>query len=182
MQSEETENELILRETPGCLWIFGSFFAFFGGLFVYGVLSGLFASDWRDALMLAVFFALGALALAAGLWLVHDAPVTRIAIDRNAERVSITRYGLFGRRHSSHAFDEIEHFYLIEERDGEGAPVWSLGLAFATGEKLKISALASHDERFKRDFVFQTNEFMGKPLLSTQYIVELGGETDGEIS
>ena len=40
MQIEQTGNEFIVRETPGCLWIFGLFFAFVGGIFVYGSLGG----------------------------------------------------------------------------------------------------------------------------------------------
>ena len=41
MKIKQTENELIIQETPGCLWIFGLFFAFVGAIFVYGSFGGL---------------------------------------------------------------------------------------------------------------------------------------------
>jgi len=50
------------------------------------------------------------------------------------------------------------------------------------GERVKISSLPSHDERFIQNFVFQTNEFMHKQIASTEMILELEDEADVEIS
>jgi hypothetical protein len=182
MQTERTENVLIIRETPGCLWIFGLFFALVGGAFVYGALGGF--TDWgsQSLWMLALAFVMGSAGVAAGIWIIYGAPITRVVIDRIDNEVFITRYGLFGKRQTFYAFEEIEEFRLIEEKDSEGDPIWSLGMDLVDGETIKISSLPNHDERFISDFVFQTNEFTRKQIPPSEMILELEDEQDEEIS
>ncbi len=182
MQTEQTENELIIRETPGCLWIVGLFFALAGGTFVYGALGGF--SNWRDQSLwtLVVAFLMGSIAVAAGIWIIYGAPITKVIIDRVEDTVRMTRYGLFGKRESYYDFAEIERFYLVEEKDTEGDDIWFLGMELTDGETIKISSFASHDERFKSNFVFQTNEFTRKQIPSSQMILDSEDEDDAEIS
>jgi hypothetical protein len=185
MQINQTENELTLRETPGCLWIFGLFFAIVGGVFVYGALGGFVDSARHELWMLAAAFVMGSIGVGVGAWIIYRAPVTKIIINRIAGEVFLTRYGLFGRRQTFYHFDEIEQFSLIEDEDDEGNPIFSLGMNLINGDRIQISALPSHDERFKREFVFQTNEFMRKQIASTQMILELEDdprETPDQIS
>jgi len=182
MQLEQTENELIVRETPGCLWIFGLFFALVGGVFVYGALGGFTDYDKHAPWMLALAFVMGAIAVGVGIWIIYGAPITRIDINRVENTLLMTRYGLFGKRETFYDFDEIEQFYAIEELDDENNPVWSLGMRLSNEETVKISAHAVHDERFISNFVFQTNEFMRKQILPTEMILELTDETDEEMS
>ena len=178
MQSEQTENILIIRETPGCLWIFGLFFAAVGGAFVWGALGGFI--DWgsQSALVLALAFVVGAAGVAAGAWIIYGAPVTRVVIDRLEKDIFITRYGLFGRSETRYEFGEIEAFCLVEGTDDESDPIWFLGVNLESGETVKISSLPSHDRRFKENFVLQTNEFMRKQLASTEMIFDLEDESD----
>jgi len=177
MQIERTENELIIRETPGCLWIFGLFFAFVGGVFVYGALGGFVDFRRHELWMLALAFVMGAIGVCTGVWIISRAPITKVSINRIENELFITRYGLFGKRENFYEFDEIEQFCLIEEEDDESNPIWSLGMRLAGGETIKISSMPSHDERFKRNFVFQTNEFMHKQMPDTQTVFELEDET-----
>jgi hypothetical protein len=181
MQIEKTPNELVIRETPGCLWIFGLFFALVGGVFVYGALGG-FSDFGRQTLWtLAIAFVMGAIGVAVGVWIIYGAPITKVVIDRIDDTVVIKRFGLFGRRENQYAFEEVEQFRLIEEEDDEGSLIWSLGMELTNGETIKISSHPSHDERFKRDFVFQANEFMFKQLYPAHMILDETDETDDEI-
>jgi len=182
MKIKQTENELITQEMPGCLWIFGLFFAFVGSIFVYGSLGGFTNADevLRYAIYLA--FLMGAIGVACGVWVISRAPVSKIVVNRINETVVYTKYGLSGKTESRFRFDEIKQFCLVEEKDSEGDTIWSLGLELANRETIKISSLESHDERFKRNFVFQTNEFVRKQMLSSQIIFELEDESVEEIS
>ncbi len=182
MQTEQTQNELIIRETPGCLWIFGLFFAFVGGVFVYGALGGFSNWDRHSVWTLLITFVMGSFAVAAGVWIIYGAPITRVVINRVENTLLMTRYGLFGKRETFYDFEEIEHFCLIEEQDDESNPIWSLGMRLADDELIKISSSPSHDERFKQNFVFQINEFTCKQLPSTQMILESEDEDDAEMS
>jgi len=182
MHIEQTENELIIKDTPGCLWIFGLFFAFVGAIFVYGSLGGLTDYDKQAVWMPALAFFMGSSAIATGVWIISRAPITKIVVNRINETIVYTKYGLSGKQQSRFRFDEIRQFCLIEEQDDESNPIWSLGMELANKEIIKISALESHDEGFKRNFVFQTNEFMRKQIPSSQMILESEDETDTEIS
>ena len=176
MQTEQTQNELIISETPGCIWIVGLFFALIGGILVYGALGGFTDYDRHPAWTLALTFLMGSMAVGTGIWIIYGAPITRVVINRIENVVQMTRRGLFGKRETFYAFEEIERFCLIEEKDDEGSPIWSLGFQLADDELIKISAHASHDEQFKQNFVFQINEFMGKQLPPTEMILELEDE------
>ena len=176
MQTEQTENEIIIRETPSCLWFFGLFFAIVGGIFVYGALKGLADYGSQEIWMLALAFVMGTIGVGVGVRIIYFAPITKIAINRAKDEVVITQYGLFGRQQTIYSFDKIDQFLLIEEKDDEGSPIWFLGLKFIDNEELKISSQASHDEQFVNNFVLQTNVFMGKQLSACELIFELPDE------
>jgi hypothetical protein len=182
MQSEQIGNELIVRETPGCLWIFGLFFAFVGGMFVYGSLGGFVDYGRHELWMLALALLMGLIGVAAGIWIIYGAPIIKVVINRIENTVLLTRYGLFGRRESFYAFDEIERFCLVEEKDDEGNDIWFLGMNLTNEETIKISSHASHDERFTSHFVFEINEFTRKQIPSSEMILENEDESDAEIS
>jgi hypothetical protein len=55
-------------------------------------------------------------------------------------------------------------------------------LANEEEETIKISSLASHDERFVSGFVFQINEFTRKQISSSEMILENEDESGAEIS
>ncbi|MBS1795668.1 MAG: hypothetical protein JSS81_17570 [Acidobacteria bacterium] len=182
MHIETEQNRLVIRETPGCLWIFGLFFAVVGGIFVYGALGGLKDYGSQPPLMLAIALVMGAAGVAAGVWIVYRAPVTKIVVDRLDAEVTLTRYGLFGRQETVYAFDEIERFCLIEDRDDEGSPIWNFGMQLAGDEEfVKITSLSSHSEEYERGYVFQTNVFMNKQPPPVQMICGLADEDAGEL-
>jgi hypothetical protein len=174
---ERTDQTLTIKETPGCLWIFGLFFILVGGSFVFGALGGYSNYSSLSPLILAVHLLLGLIAVGAGYWVVYVAPVTRVTLDRSSETVILKRRGVAGKVDRTFKFSEIREFRLIEERDSDGDPIFSLGLDLASGEEIRLSALQSHDEALKRDFVFQTNQFIYKQMPSYQNQRELDDET-----
>jgi len=173
MRTEQTENELIIKETPGCLWIFGLFFAVIGGVLVYGSLGGFTNRDEAPQYAIYLSFLMGAIGVAVGIWIIFRAPVTKIVVNRQTNEVTHTRIGLSGKKEKIYSFGQIKQFCLIEEVDDESNPIWSLGMELSSGETIKISSLESHNEKFKRDFVFQTNEFLQKQMPSLQSSFEI---------
>lgn len=182
MQTEQTENELIIRESPGCLWIFGLLFGIVGGFFIYGAV-GVFTNYGREITwMLVLTFVIGASALSTGAWIIYGAPITKVVINRAENTVSIVCLGLLGRSETLYYLDEIERFCLVAEIDGKGDDVWFLGMKLTNDETIKISSFASHDELFKSNFVFQANEFTQKQMPFVQMILETKDESGEEIS
>ncbi|MGC2238087.1 MAG: hypothetical protein WA584_18140 [Pyrinomonadaceae bacterium] len=177
MKTKQTENELIIQETPGCLWLFSLLFLVVGGLFVYGSLGNFTNHSTVPFWLLPITFLMGATGCAVGLRLIYHAPITKVVLNRDNKTIAHTTYGIAGRTHTVYHFDEIDAFCLIEEKDDEGDPLWSLGMEIHGGERVKISSLESRDELFKRDFVFRVNEFMYKQMPSAQTVFELEDES-----
>lgn len=182
MKTTQDENFLTLYETPGCLWFMGLFFMLVGGIFVYGALGGFADYPSQPAWILTAALLMGAGGVAAGIWIIYGAPLTKVVVDRINDEVVITKRGLFGRRESFYTFDEIRYFRLVEDRDDEGAPVWSVGMELMDGEIIKITSLPSHYEEYERRYVFQTNEFMRKEMPSYRNVFELEDESGDEMS
>ncbi|MET0752901.1 MAG: hypothetical protein ABWZ66_05990 [Pyrinomonadaceae bacterium] len=182
MRVEQIENQLIIRETPGCIWIFSSLFLVVGGLFVYGSLGNFTNYSTVPFWLIPITFLMGATGCGVGIRFIYNAPITKININRDSETLDYTTYGIAGRTNRVYHFDEIEEFCLIEGIDDESNPIWSLGMELKGGETIKISSLESHDELFKRDFVFRINEFMYKQMPSAQTVFELEDESADEMS
>lgn len=146
MKLRQTEKELIIDEAPGCLWIFGLFFAIIGGTFVYGGLGGFSNSSEVGPWVLTLSFLMGTTGLAAGFWIIFRAPITKVTVDRHNKTIIHTQRGLFGKKEESYRFDQVREFCLIEEVDDEGDPVWSLGIELPDGERVRISSGKSFGE------------------------------------
>lgn len=166
MKVEESVNQITLKETPGCLWIFGLFFVIMGGILVYGTLGGF--SNWNEvsAWQLVIAFFVAVSVMGGGVLVISKAPVTRVFINRIEDTVLIIRYGFRGRQTNTYRFEEIKQFCLIEDIDSDGDLAWSFGMELADGEKVRISAVVMHTEDFQQKYVFQINEFMRKQMPS----------------
>jgi hypothetical protein len=166
MKTKQTVNELIIQETPGCLWFFGLFFVIIGGMLVYGTLGGF--SNWNEVpawqLILAFFVAVSV--ISGGIWVISGAPITKIVINRIEDYVLIKKYGFFGKRETVYKFSEIKQFCLIEEKDSENDTIWSVGMELNDGELLKTSSMPLHTEEIQRKYIFEINEFMRKQMPS----------------
>jgi hypothetical protein len=166
MKLKQTEYELTINEAPGCLWIFGLFFMAIGGLFVYGSLGGFTNSGSVPFWQLALAFFMGLTGVAAGLWIIYRAPVTRVTVDTDKKIIIHERTGITGRNSNYYNLDHAKEFSLIEENDDEGDPIWSLGLVLKDGEIVRISSLPSHSESVKRNFLFEANRFLHRQMPS----------------
>lgn len=182
MKTTQNTNFLTLYETPGCLWFIGLFFMLVGGIFVYGALGGLKDYQTQSPWMLAAALLMGSAGVGVGFWIIYGAPLTKVVVDHINDELTITKRGLFGKRETIYTFEEIKYFRLIEDRDDEGAPIWSVGMELIDGELIKITSLPSHSEEYERKYIFQTNEFMRKQLPATEMILDFADEQDDEIS
>lgn len=162
MKIRENGPILTINEMPVFAWLFGAFFMIVGATFVYGASGGYSNYEEATRFTLVAHFVSGMIALAVGFCIIQFTPVTWITIDRTNQTLAFKQRGLSKNVDRVHRFSEVKEFYLIEDKDSDGDPVWALGLAFTDGEEIRISAIDSHDEKFKRDMIFKANVFMYK--------------------
>lgn len=168
MKIERSGDKLMISETPGCVWIFAMLFVIVGGAFVYGALGGFRDLNLQPPVIVGLTLAFGVIGISVGIWIISRAPITRVVIDRENRIVVWTKFGFFGRTTSVYRFDAISQFCLIEERDDEGAEIWSFGMELVNHEFLRIGGVASHFEENERRLVFAANEFAGKQLTAVE--------------
>lgn len=162
MKFSETPNDLTITETPGCLWLFGFFFAAVGAIFVYGSLGG--ASNWGEVPVWVngMAFVMGSIGLITGIVIIRNAPLTLVRIDKLSRQVTYITRGILGKKVRTFNHSEFREFCLLEDEDSDGDPVYSFGMELVNGESIKISSLESPSEAYKRNFVYLANRAIGK--------------------
>lgn len=182
MKVFQTPNKLIIKENPGCLWIFGLFFAAFGILFVYGAFNGFVLFGIQTPWAANLTLLLGLVGIGIGIWTIYQTPISNLEIDNSQNQVILKRWGIFGKRTAVFNFDEIERFCLLENNAGNGSTNWAFGIELVDGEKIPITSLGNYPEDYENKFVYPINVFIGKELPSCQLNFESQDESEAEIS
>jgi hypothetical protein len=177
MKVFQTADTLIIKENPGCLWIFGLFFAALGVLFIYGAFNGFVLFGLETAWAVGLTFLAGLAGIGIGLSAIYKTPIHILEIDRFENEVTLIRWGIFGKRSTVYYFDEIEKFCLLENKSK-----WSFGLELIDGEKVPVTSLGQHAEDYESKYVYPVNIFIGKELPSCHLVFEPQDESDSEIS
>ncbi|HEX9960959.1 MAG TPA: hypothetical protein VGB00_08505, partial [Pyrinomonadaceae bacterium] len=117
MKIKHTENELILQDAPGCLWIFGLFFACIGAVFVFGSLGGFTNYDELPSYAIYLSFLMGAIGIGVGVWQISAHPLSKTIVDSQIKTVRHAERGLFKKHENTFHFEEIAQFIVIESED-----------------------------------------------------------------
>lgn len=133
-----------VEDVPGMHWLLGLLFVGVGSLFVAGPL-GLVADAWRLHWWgRALTAALGALGVAAGLWVLARAPRSRLRVDRATGRVRLRRWGLGGGAAWEWPLPALTAVQLLEGRDDEGGAVFQVHLHFRGARPVPLSPVWRH--------------------------------------
>jgi hypothetical protein len=165
MRVENSSDELILRDSPGCMWIFGSFFAIIGAIFVYGSLGGF--SNWDEVPRYAIYlsFLMGSIAIAVGVWQIGSHPLSKVIINPQVKTVVLSKRGLFAQSETTFHFEEIRQFIVSADKDDEDNPIWKIALFLNDGETIEITSAWSRDEKECLQTAQKINQFMSKPQI-----------------
>lgn len=166
MKLIRSQGRVVIKDNPGCIWLLGLFMGTEGCFAIYGALGGFSNRNEVSAFALIITFVIGAAIIAASVWVITSKAISTIIIDRNTETVTHTSIGVKGKKTRTYLFSDIRRFYLIQDTDSEGDPIWSLAMQLITGETIDLSAMESHDEKYKQDFVFEANTFIYKEMPS----------------
>lgn len=156
----------MIQETPALVWFLGGFFIVIGSLFVYGTLGGFHNVSEMAAWERVLAFIFGAVGAVAGFWLLWGSPITTVRIDRESDELVVSRRRIWGSQRKTDSIANVQEFFVIEDSDSEGDPIFSLAIRYRDQTELVISSLQSHSEKFKRGFAYEANDYLGKRLQS----------------
>ncbi len=162
MRLRKTENELILRDKPGCLWIFGLFFILVSSVFVYGALGGFTDYDRIPDWAISFSFFMGAIGIAVGVWQISSHPLSKIVINRKAKTVVFTQRGLFKKTNRVFRFEEVQKFAVKEGEDDESNAIWKTELSLTSGETVEITSVWERKEKECEYAAETANNFLRK--------------------
>jgi hypothetical protein len=150
------------RDSPGCFWLFGGFFSVLGGLAILASASSVDRGHRPWEVLAGI--ALGAFAVAAGAYLIYDAPVSRVTADRRRGTLILRRQGLLRRQRQTFPLSSVRDVYVIEGKDIDGDPVFSSRIALADGTEVPLTLLWLHDRRTIEEAATRLKQFVsGEP-------------------
>jgi hypothetical protein len=143
MRSHSNPDGLTLADSPGCFWFFGFFFCLVGGAAIIAAISsGLQEHSIGQTLIIA---ALGLAAIGAGIYIIYNAPASRVMISRTRNLLTVSHRGLLRRQEQSYSLSSIQYVYLLESEDTDGDPVYKISMRLADGQELPLSHLWLHN-------------------------------------
>jgi len=164
MRIHSTPDRMVLRDTPGITWAFGLIFAAAGALVAGAVLLGAdgFAEQPLWARLMGLL--MGLAHLSVGVWLLRASPAVETVLDR-ASGVARVSTILVVERAEEFPLAEVAHVDVVEKKDSEGEPLFSLRLRLHGGRAVAISSPPS--SLYRRDFARRDAEavrrFLGLP-------------------
>jgi hypothetical protein len=159
MRITRTERRTVLRDAPGCFWLFGAFFVSVASIFVLGPL-GLFTNLADVPLWARAFSVLvGSIGVGAGVWIVYTSPRTVTTFDGDRRRIDIRRRWLAPA--AEYAFGDVAELLVAESPDDEGGRTFQPQLVLRSGEVVPLSRLWIGDERACETAVAAAGEALG---------------------
>ena len=161
MKLIESNNELVLRDTPGCLWIFGVFFIVISGTFLYGATGGFTNYDEVPPWAIAATRLMAMCGIGVGLWIIFNAPVTTTTITRILRRVEIRKKGLFRRQQTVYEFSRIKEFKVATRQDSEGDDYHEIVLNLKDDSEIDLTTVVGNRNQADYERIAQKlNDFI----------------------
>lgn len=143
MRIEQRGDVLIVRATPGCMWIFGLWFVAGGLLAMVMTFAASNAHElaWWERLFAAT---IGVACAAAGVWVIVGAPAVRAVFDRATGHVVVTTTGLRTRSRVEFACRDVRIVDLKEEKDSNGYPMYQVRVRLRDGRAVVLQSQPVH--------------------------------------
>ncbi len=90
---------------------------------------------------------MGVVGIGAGLYLIYDAPATRVTVLKSEGTLSVTRRGLLRRVQEQLPLTSVRSANLVQGKDIDGEPVYSLRLELQDGREIPLTYLWLHDSK-----------------------------------
>jgi hypothetical protein len=173
-----TENKLTFWELPLFGFIFSLVFSLLSFFALYSLIVK--ALGGFEGMALSEIIALFGAVIGVSVISVHilyRISATRIDFDRLENKITVTNFGLFGKKQEVYAFNEIEHFCLID--DGES--LYSLGIKLISGQTVQITPISRPRPKYEHKYELLANRFMHKQMPASKMNVELTDEQDSKM-
>lgn len=157
---KQKDHQLILTDRAGCVWLFSSLFLFVGGTILYGALGGF--TNWHEVPKWQLLLAgiMGTIGFGTGIGIIHSTPFTNITLNSKSGTMLIRKRGAFKNEERLIRFAEIAEFYLVEENDSDGDPIYRVDLRLKTGEDIRLTSIMEPVVEDNEELALRLNTFI----------------------
>jgi len=87
---------------------------------------------------------MGIVGAATGIYLIYQAPSSRVHLRFADRSLSISRRGLLRRQYETYALGAIQAAYIVQGKDIDGDPVFTLRMRLKDGREIPLTFLWLH--------------------------------------
>jgi hypothetical protein len=159
---ERSSRKLTLRDSTGCLWLFGFFFIAIAGTFVIGLMGMFYNLNEVNELEKLGAWIVSLSGVAAGIWIIYSHPGVYASFDKSTNSLTINRKGLMKNVTETYRLSEIKDVVLDETVDSEGDPFYRIALKLNRDKRVLLFSTGLHDKETQQKNVELINEFLKK--------------------
>lgn len=137
--TQHTTTNLNVKDSAGCLWLFGLFFVVVAGTFVIGLMGAFNNLNELNQLEQAAAWFVSLAGVAAGIWIIYSNPAIKTDFDKREGKVLIKRIGLMSTETEQYPLKEIIDIVLNESKDDEGDPIFSVDMKLISGKTTALT-------------------------------------------
>ena len=161
MRVTDRGTSLVIQDTPGCLWLFGTWFV--GGGLVAIALP--FVAGNRDDVPLwgkLAAFIMGLAAVAVGWTAMRRSPSTHTELDAASGKGRVRSRAPFGRTQvDEFDLEDIGVVQVLPSRDSEGTQQYSVRLLLNNGREIPLHVQPSPNKRSIEGVATRIREYLG---------------------
>jgi hypothetical protein len=159
---EHSSQKLTLRDSTGCLWLFGFFFIAIAGTFVIGLRGMFYNLNEVNELEKLGAWIVSLSGVAAGIWIIYSHPGVYTRFDKSTNSLTVNRKGLMKNVTETYRLSEIKDVVLDETVDSEGDPFYRIALKLNRNKRVLLFSTGLHDKETQQKNVELINEFLKK--------------------
>ena len=139
--TQHTTTNLIIKDSAGCLWLFGLFFVVVAGTFVIGLMGAFNNLNELNQLEQTAAWIVSLSGVAAGIWFIHSNPAIKVNFNKRESEIIIKRTGLMKYETQKYPLNEIKDITIKESKDDDGDPIYAIGMILKSGSAISLTKL-----------------------------------------
>ncbi|MCU0343314.1 MAG: hypothetical protein MUF28_05780 [Ignavibacterium sp.] len=160
--TEHTTTNLKIKDSAGCLWLFGLFFVVVAGFFVIGLMGAFNNLNELNQLEQTAAWVIALAGVAAGVWIIYSNPAIRVSFDKRENSVTIIRRSPMRNETESYPLNEIINIEIKESKDDEGDPIFSVEMKLKSGRSVSLTKTWLRNKEDIEKNIVKIKDFVGK--------------------
>lgn len=155
-----TNTSLTVKDSSGCLWIFGLFFVFVSGTFIVGLMGGFHNLNELNQLEQTAIWFVALAGVAIGIWVIYSNLSIKVIFDRREGKVTIKRRSFMRNEIETYPLNEITDVEIKETKDDEGYQMYYVEMKLRNSKPVLLTKTWLRDKKALQKTVGEIKDFI----------------------